>query len=139
MIRVAAQPWRISSPRPVLLVAVAVLLAAAGAFALMPADTHPVVAPPTLAQRLGVNTYGFAIPASWLAAPIPGLHEDDVVDILGTRPGDRATATDVAGGLRVMAADDHALVVELRAEEAAAIAAARARGHSLIPILRSSR
>ncbi len=139
MIRAAAHPWRISSPRPILLVLSAVLLAAAGAFALVPTDTHPIVAPPTLAQRLGVRTYGFAIPAGWLAAPIPGLHEDDVVDILGTRPSERATAIDVAEGLRVMAVDERALVVELRAEDAAAIAAARARGQSLIPILRSSR
>jgi len=139
VIRAAPHPWRVASPRPVLLAVAAVLLAAAGAFALIPTETHPIVAPPTLAQRLGVRTYGFAIPASWLAAPIPGLHEDDVIDLLGTRPGERATATDVAEGLRVMAVDDRALVVELRAEDAAAIAAARARGHSLIPILRSSR
>jgi hypothetical protein len=139
VIRVAAHPWRVASPRPILLALAAVVLAIAGALTLIPTETHPVVVPPSLAQRLGVNTYGFAIPMSWLAAPIPGLHEDDVVDILGTRPGDRATATGVADGLRVMALDDRALVVELRADDAAAIAAARARGLSLIPILRSSR
>ena len=100
------------------------------------ASSRPI---PPLAQRLGVRTWALAIPASWLAAPIPGLRDDDVLDLLGTRAGERATTTDVASGLRVISSDDRVLVVELTDQDASAIAAARARGLSLVPILRSSR
>lgn len=139
MIRSATRTWRIGGSRPILFGIAGTLLAGALTFSLMPSNTQAAVAPPTLAQRLGVRTYGFAIPTGWLTAPIPGLHEDDVVDLLGTRPGDRATASDVAGGLRVMAVDERSLVVELRAVDAEAIAAAHARGLVLVPILRSAR
>jgi hypothetical protein len=108
------------------------ILAATGTDAPSPARS-----PASLAQHLGPRTWALAIPISWLAAPIPGLRDDDVLDLIGTRAGERATASDVATGLRVISADDRVVVVELTDDDASAIAAARGRGLSLIPILRS--
>ncbi len=125
--------------RPLLLATASVLLVASGLIAIAPPGTHPSAAPPSLAHRLGARTYGFAIPVAWLAAPIPGLRDDDVLDLLGTRNGERATASEIASGLRVMAADDRTIVVELTTDDASTITAARARGLTLIPILRSAR
>lgn len=133
-------------PRPRLTARVALLLAAVGlasvaaaASLASPATRADAVVPPSLAERLGPRTWAFGVPLSWLAAPIPGLREGDVIDLVGTRTSERATASEVATGLRVMSADDRALVVELTADDAMAIAGARARGLSLIPILRSAR
>lgn len=92
-----------------------------------------------LAERLGVRTWALAIPTSWLAAPIPGLRDDDVLDLIGTRSGERAVASDIATGLRVVSSDERVLIVELTDADASAIASARARGLSLIPILRSDK
>lgn len=139
MIRALPVP-RVALPSRVPLAIVAVVLAAA-AFAAAAIQSEPaaVPPPPTLAERLGPRTWAFAIPLGWLSAPIPGLRGDDVLDLLGARASERATASEVAQGLRVMSSDDRALIVELTAEDAAAIASARARGLSLIPILRSTR
>ena len=130
-------PFRISA-RPVLMAASLAVALIGGAVTLQSPGSHEAPAPTPLSQRLGSQTYGLAIPLAWLAAPIPGLHENDVLDMLGTRAGERATAQDVATGLRVMTIDDHTLVVELTAAEASAISAARARGLALIPIVRSA-
>lgn len=92
-----------------------------------------------LADRLEPRTWALAIPLGWMAAPLAGLREGDVLDLIGTRTSERANATEVARGLRVMSLDDRSLVVELTAEDASAIAEARARGLSFVPILRSSR
>ncbi len=127
-------------PARALLVAAALVLVVLGAAtALAPAEARPAAAPVSIADRLGERTWALAIPPSWLAAPIPGLRGEDILDLIGTRPGERATASEIATGLRVIAADDHALLVELTEEDASAIASARARGLSLVPILRSSR
>lgn len=131
---------RSAPPARALLVAAALVLVVLGAAtALAPAEVHPAAAPASIADRLGERTWALAIPPSWLAAPIPGLRGEDILDLIGTRPGERATATEIATGLRVIAADDRALLVELTEEDASAIASARARGLSLVPILRSSR
>lgn len=130
---------RTSLSRPLLVVAALVLAGAAAAAALVPTDvpvTHP---PASIADRLGVRTWALALPTSWLAAPIPGLRAEDILDLIGTHAGERATATKVATGLRVVSGDDRALIVELTEEDASAIASARARGITLVPILRSSR
>ena len=126
--------------RPALAVVALALAAIAGAAALAPSHEREAPRPPaSTAERLGARTWALAIPASWLAAPLPGLRDEDIVDLLGTRPGERATVTSVASGLRVVSSDDRALVVELTAEDASSIASARARGLSLVPILRSTR
>lgn len=104
-----------------------------------PAPETNVAARPALADRLEPRTWAFAIPHAWLAAPLAGLREGDVLDLIATRTSERATASEVARGLRVMTVDERAIVVELTAEDAAAIAEARARGLSFVPILRSSR
>lgn len=135
-----ALPRAALAPRAALLLAAVVLSAAGALSALVSSDARSgAPAPPSLSQRLGARTYALALPTGWLAAPIPGLREDDVVDLLGTRSGERATASGVASGLRVMSVDERTVVVELTADDASAIAAARARGLSLIPILRSLR
>lgn len=136
--RPGTRSWRRRiSPRAVLLAGAVAVAAVGGAMTLVPGDARTVA--PSLAQRLGPRTWALAVPITWLAAPIPGLREDDIVDLLGTRSGERATASEVATGLRVMAIDDRVVVIELRSDDASAIAAARARGLSLIPIVRSVR
>lgn len=130
----------VASARALLVAAAAVLVAIGSAAALAPSESQPAArSPSSIADRLGERTWALAIPPSWLAAPIPGLRGEDILDLIGTRPGERATASEVATGLRVIVADDRAVVVELTAEDASAIAGARARGLSLVPILRSSR
>ena len=131
------RPWRLPATRVVVAAVVAAVAIVGGAATLAPSDPH--VAAPGLTQRLGPRTWALAIPIAWLAAPIPGMREDDVVDLIGTHTGERATASDVASGLRVMSVDERVVVVELRSEDASAIAAARARGLALIHIVRSIR
>ena len=127
------------SRRAVLAVAAVVTALASLGMAVSPqAPVHPAPTP-SLSDRLGPKTWAFAIPIAWLSAPVPGICEDDVLDILGARPSERASAAEVATGVRVMSADERAVVVELTSDDAAAIASARARGLSLIPILRSTR
>jgi hypothetical protein len=127
-------------PRRTVLAAASLILAAgSSATVLAPQPAAAPVATPALSDRLGPKTWAFALPVAWLAAPLPGLREDDVLDLLGARASERATASDVASGVRVMSVDERTIVVELTAEDAAAIAAARARGLSLMPILRSTR
>lgn len=140
MIRSVSMPRVALAPRAMLAVAAAVLAGAAALTAVVPAEPGPRLAPALgLAERLGPRTWALAIPVTWLAAPIPGLRTDDILDLLGARSSERATASEVASGLRVMSVDDRALVVELTADDASAIASARARGLSLVPILRSAR
>lgn len=133
-IRIPAVPRR-----TVLAAASLVLAAGSSATVLAPQPVVTPAATPALSDRLGPKTWAFALPVAWLAAPLPGLHEDDILDLLGARAGERATASDVATGVRVMSADERTIVIELTADDAAAIAAARARGLSLLPILRSTR
>lgn len=92
-----------------------------------------------LADRLEPQTWAFAIPLAWMAAPLADLREGDVLDLIGTRTSERASASEVARGLRVMSLDERSLVVELTAADASRVAEARARGLSFVPILRSSR
>lgn len=118
--------------------------AVAGAMALastaVPTDPTPGGVPaPRLADRLEPRTWALAIPLAWMAAPLADLRAGDVLDLIGTRTSERANASEVAGGLRVMSLDERSLVVELTADDASAIAEARARGLSFVPILRSSR
>ncbi len=139
MIRSVAAPRLRLTPRFAVAIA-ALVLAGASVLTHGAASPAQTAAPtPPLSQRLGPRTWALAIPVAWLSAPIPGLRDDDVLDLLGARSSERATASDVAAGVRVMAVDERTLVVELTAEDAAAVAGARARGLTLIPILRSTR
>ena len=138
MIRALPLPRAALGPRPLLVGAAAVLVALAALTAAAPSGPQATIAPvPPLAERLGPRTWAFAIPVGWLTAPVPDLREDDILDVLGTRAGERATASEIASGLRVMSVDDRALVVELTKDDASSIASARARGLALIQILRS--
>jgi len=139
---VIRRPFARSIPRArgALLIAALVVGSLAAFTAVVPSASVPAsVAPLSLADRLEPRTWAFAIPLTWLAAPLASLREGDVLDLIGTRTSERATASEIAAGLRVMSIDDRALVVELTADDASAIAEARGRGLSFVPILRSSR
>lgn len=128
-------------PRPRLLLLVPAAMAAAIAVgSAITGDSAPADVPtPALADRLEPRTWAAAIPLAWLAAPLAGLRQGDVLDLIATRTSERANAVEVASGLRVMSLDELSLVVELTSDDASAIAEARARGLSFVPILRSSR
>ena len=94
---------------------------------------------PSLAQSLAPSTWAMSLPAAWLAAPAPRVRTGDVIDVLAVRQGDRAYAVPVAYAARVIAADEHGIVLELDEEGASAIAIARGGGLLLVPLLRSAR
>ena len=96
-------------------------------------------AKPSLAQSLAPSTWAMSLPAAWLAAPAPRVQAGDVIDVLAVRQGDRAYAVPVAYAARVMAVDEHGIVLELDEEGASAIAIARGGGLLLVPLLRSAR
>jgi len=96
-------------------------------------------AQPSLAQSLAPSTWAMSLPAAWLAAPAPRVQTGDVIDVLAVRQGDRAYAVPVAYAARVMAVDEHGIVLELDEEGASAIAIARGGGLLLVPLLRSAR
>jgi len=93
----------------------------------------------TMAESLAPNTWALTIPAGWLATPLVGTRPGDRLDVLALRPGDRASATAIAFDLLVVSVDERALVVGCAAEDATAIAVARASGLLLVPLLRSTR
>lgn len=131
--------FRLGHLRHGLLAAAVVAAAFAVLTAVAPASEPAPVKPVALADRLEPRTWAMALPLAWLATPLDGLRPGDVLDLIGTRTSERATASEIAAGLRVVAIDEQAVVVELTAADASAIAAARGRGLSFVPILRSSR
>jgi len=96
-------------------------------------------APVTVAEGLAPGTWAVSIPTSWLISPIAGLRAGDRLDILALRPGEHAIATAVAFDLVVVSADDRAVIVGTGADDATALAVARASGLLLVPLLRSTR
>jgi hypothetical protein len=105
-------------------------------------DMSGAAAPPppaSLAESLAPSTWAMTLPAAWLAAPAPRVDTDDLIDVLAVRQGERAYAVPVAYAVRVMAADERGLVLELDEEGASAIAIARGGGLLLVPLLRSTR
>ncbi len=130
---------RIASRRTALLVAAAVALVLAGLAAMETRPGGDAIPPAPLADQLEPRTWALALPMSWLSTPIPDTRPGDVLDLIGARTGERATAVEVATGLRVMSVSERSIVVELTDDAASAIASARARGLALVPILRSSR
>ncbi|MEO8633590.1 MAG: hypothetical protein ABI466_09520 [Chloroflexota bacterium] len=94
--------------------------------------------PISLADSLAPSTWALNLPAAWLAAPVPHVRTGDLIDVLAVRQGDRAYAVPVAYAARVMAADEHGVVLELDEEGASAIVIARGGGLLLVPLLRSA-
>jgi len=92
----------------------------------------------SLAQRLSPSTWAIAVPTGWLAAPLAEVRSGDSVDLLAVRGGDRPLAVAIAADLRVVSADDRAVVFEVDEESATAIATARASGMLIVPLLRST-
>lgn len=93
----------------------------------------------TVAETLAPDTWALTVPAAWLATPLVGTRPGDRLDMLAIRPGDRASAIAIAFNLLVMSVDEHALVIGCVADDATAIAVARASGLLLVPLLRSTR
>ena len=110
-----------------------------GALGVEIGGTAAPAAQPSLAESLAPSTWAMSLPAAWLAAPVPRVRTGDVVDVLAVRQGDRAYAVPVAYAARVMAADEHGVVLQLDEEGASAIAIARGGGLLLVPLLRSTR
>ena len=125
--------------RRALLGTLVTLLLSAAALSARPDD--PVDARPSdgLADRLAPSSWALTVPTGWLAAPITGLRTGDRIDVLALRSGDRASASAIAFDLEVMSIDATGLVLDARAEDATAIAVARAGGLLLVPLLRSTR
>lgn len=118
----------------------ALLLALSAIVALRGTPSSAATATPaTVAQALAPGTWAMSVPISWFAAPIAGLRPGDRVDVLALRPGERAAATAVAFDLLVVSADERAVVFGADADDATALAVARASGQLLIPLLRSTR
>lgn len=92
----------------------------------------------SLAQRLSMSTWAFAVPLAWLAAPLAEVRSGDSVDLLAVRTGDRPLAVAIAADLRVMGADERSIFLEVDEESATAIATARASGLLIVPLLRST-
>jgi hypothetical protein len=124
------------------------LLAAIGSTLLVASIVTTLVAPApamdgaaagaSLAQRLSLSTWAFAVPNAWLAAPLAEVRAGDSVDLLAVRIGDRPLAVAIAADLRVMGADERSIIFEVDEESATAIASARASGLLIVPLLRST-
>jgi len=124
--------------RRVALGAASVLLAL-GALGVEHSGATGPAAQTSLAQSLAPSTWAMGLPAAWLAAPAPRVRPGDVIDVLAVRQGDHAYAVPVAYAARVMAVDEHGIVLELDEQGASAIAIARGGGLLLVPLLRSAR
>jgi hypothetical protein len=132
---------RIAVPRRRLLLAAGGSLLIASMFSTFLASPMRFAEEPTpsgsLAQRLSMSTWAIAVPTGWLAAPLAEVRSGDSVDLLAVRSGDRPFAVAIAADLRVMSADERAIVFEVDEESATAIATARASGMLIVPLLRS--
>ncbi len=126
-------------PRRVVHGAILTLLLSAAAVFSLGSEPEETQQPAALADRLAPSSWAVTIPAGWLAAPIAGLRPGDRIDVLAVRPGERPSASAIAFDLEVMSSDDRALVLDARAEDATALAVARAGGLLIIPLLRSTR
>jgi hypothetical protein len=120
--------------------AVAGALVLAAAVLLGPVSTDAgVTRSASVAETLTPDTWALMLPAAWLATSLVGARPGDRLDLLALRTGDRASATAIAFDLLVVSMDERGLVVGCVAEDATAIALARASGHLLVPLLRSTR
>jgi hypothetical protein len=137
------------TPRRMLFPRRRLVLAAGGAALLIASIFSTVLSSPlpfadekpasrSLAQRLSMSTWAIAVPTGWLAAPLAEVQSGDSVDLLAVRSGDRPFAVAIAADLRVMSADERAIVFEVDEESATAIATARASGLLIVPLLRST-
>jgi hypothetical protein len=137
-------PKRLAIPRRRVLLAVGgtTLLAASLLSTLVASPSRSAdeaAASTSLAQRLSMSTWAFAVPITWLASPLAEVRSGNSVDLLAVRMGDRPLAVAIAADLRVMSADDRSIVFEVDEASATAIASARASGLLIVPLLRSTR
>ena len=135
-------PRRFAVPRRRLLLAAGgstlLVVSMLSTFVVLPPSAEDTAAKTSLAQRLSVSTWAFAVPTAWLAAPLAEVRSGDSVDLLAVRSGDRPLAVAIAADLRVMSADERSIVFEVDEERASAIASARASGLLIVPLLRST-
>lgn len=94
---------------------------------------------PGLSDQLAPSTWAMRVPTAWLAAPVPRVRPGDVLDLFAIRAGDRASVIPVAYAVGVVGADADGLVLELREDDAIAIATAHGGGLLIVPLLRSTR
>jgi len=129
---------RLTSRRRTVALAGVGVLALAALFGPAASDTG-AMRTASVAETLAPDTWALTLPPAWLATPVIGTRPGDHLDILALRPGERATATAIAFDLLVVSLDEHGLVVGCAADDATAIAVARASGLLLVPLLRSTR
>lgn len=133
--------WVIGRRRLLLTIAGSALLAVSMLSTLIATPSRSAdeaAASSSLAQRLSMSTWAFAVPLAWLAAPLAEVRSGDSVDLLAVRTGDRPLAVAIAADLRVMGADERSIFLEVDEESATAIATARASGLLIVPLLRST-
>jgi hypothetical protein len=118
------------------------LLALAGAgvalaLLLLPGRGPAAAGPaPDLATAVADGAVAFVLPHAWLAAPPPPLVGGDRVDILASGADRAGGAVLAASDARVLLAQPDAVVLEVAAEDVAALAIARARTYVLLLVLR---
>lgn len=134
---VLARRRRISRRRTLAFAGV-VVLALAALFGPAPSDAG-MSRTASVADMLAPDTWALTLPPAWLATPVIGPRPGDRLDVLALRPGERANATAIAFDLLVVSVDERGLVVGCAADDATAIAVARASGLLLVPLLRSTR
>jgi hypothetical protein len=103
---------------------------------LAPRETTAAAPAPDLAASLTGGGVAFVLPHLWLAAPPPPLLANDRIDVLASSLDRSTGATLVASDARVLRAQSDAIVLELTAEDVAALAIARARAYLLVLVLR---
>ncbi len=118
--------WRVA------LASAGLVLTLAGVF--FPRESPAAATPASLARAIAADAVAVRVPHAWFAAPPPRVVVGDRVDILGARAVDRS-AVAVASAARVVLVEPEALVLELGAEDAAALAVARAGGYLLVVLL----
>lgn len=116
----------------------AVLLAAVTVFG-QRGDSIGPAAPQSLALTLAPSGLAARVPHTWLAAAPPRLAPGDRLDVIGSRIGERSGAANIVVDARVIEVDGDAFVLELAADDAVALALARANAYLLFALLRPRR
>lgn len=131
-----SRPPRLPTSRRALAGAAAALLLLGGLLLQWPVAAAP---PQPVSALIDAGDVALSVPLAWLAAPVPGAHHGDVVDIVGVRRGDTASIYPLASGARVVGVDDRALVLSIDEDDASQVALARANDLLIVPLLRPRR
>lgn len=122
-------PWRLAAGAAGLLLAVAA--------AIVPQDAPVAARAASLSAALAPDTVAVQLPHAWLAAAPPRLASGDRVDVFGARPQSPVSGVAlVVSDARVVEPLPEALVLEIVADDAVALAVARASAYLLLIVLR---